>query len=99
MGYDGDERRRSSDDLMTVMMELRRVAEIAASTNTNVSLLREEMKTVASCEDVNRVEKKINDHVADHSQIEKDIKENKRWTIGTIIAAAGVAVGAWAIRP
>jgi hypothetical protein len=88
------------------MQELQRIAEIAASTNTNVSLLRVEVseikKSVASCEDLNAVDEKIDAHIEEHKEVQRMITESKRWNIGTLIASLGLfgtGVAIWFSKP
>lgn len=79
MEYDGIDRRSSPDTIM-LLQEIQKVALATERTATDVGLLRadfaEMKKNVATCGDVENVEKKITEHIEGH-----------RWSVGTIIAA------------
>jgi len=94
-GYNGTDRRRNNDNSIMFMQELQRIAEIAASTNTNVTLLRAEVSeiktTFVSCDDLTKVDKKIIDHIEEHKEVQKSIVEAKRWNVGTALTIATIA--------
>jgi hypothetical protein len=83
------------------MQELQRIAEISASTNTNVSLLRVEVsemkKQVASCDDLKTVDDKIVSHIREHGAVKKAMLESRRWNVGTLIASISLMIAWFAV--
>jgi len=83
------------------MQELQRIAEIAASTNTNVNLLRAEVgdikNTVASCNDLRLVDDKIVSHIREHGNIKKAMLESRRWNVGTLLASLSLMLACFAM--
>lgn len=92
--YNGKERRESSPDTIMLLGEIQKIAVIAAQTQMSVELLRVEFSEIktntASCSDVERIENAQKTHIADHEQIKKEAIETRRWSIGAILAAAGM---------
>ena len=83
MDYNGPERRSASRDTLMLMDKIQEIAIASAETATSVKLLREDWasakKSLASCDDVVRVEGKIDKH------IEKGI-DSRRFSISTVVA-------------
>ena len=77
-----------------ILGEIQKIAVIAGQTQTSVDLLRGEVTELknktASCSDVERIEKAQTEHLADHETIKKEAIETRRWSIGAILAAAGM---------
>jgi hypothetical protein len=82
-----------SPDVLMLLEKIQEIAVTQGETATNVKLLRDDWtaskKTFATCDDLDRVEKTVNDHFNEH-------RESKRWTIGNlvaIVAAGGGLIG------
>lgn len=92
--YTGEERRVSPSETIMLLNEIKQLAVIVSGIGTNVDLLREDFaetkKNMASCSDIERVEKKHSDHLIDHEKIKKESTETKRWSLGAAIAAASM---------
>lgn len=83
-------------DVIMLLCEIQKVAVISAETRTSVDLLRSEVaetkKKMASCDDVERAEKDLSEHLIDHEKIKKESIETRRWSFGAFIAAVGMLV-------
>ena len=83
MEYDGPERRSASRDTLMLMDKIQEIAIASAETATSVRLLREDWatakKTLASCDDVSRVEGKLDKHIDER-------KDSRRFSISTVVA-------------
>ena len=94
-GFNGSDRRRNNDNSIMFMQELQRIAEIAASTNTNITLLRAEVSdiksTFVSCDDLAIVEKKISGHIEEHKEVQKSLTDSRRFNIGSLLTIATIA--------
>ena len=93
--YMGPERRSSPDTLM-LMDEIHKVAMVAGTTSENVRLLREDWNSsklsFITCDDLDRVEKKVDSNTQALKDHESKHIDSKRWTIGTMIAALAIFI-------
>ncbi len=95
MEYSGHDRRQTSPDTLLILAKIQDIAVSSARTDENVQMLRAEFAeskaSFASCpslDDLDRVEKKIDEHIEMSKKAHATKDENRKWKIATAVAIA-----------